>query len=84
MAHGVHGQSIGKVIRGRVTEDHTAENLGDPADSLSSPRHVNDAVADHPASRLPACGPQGKSGGLKRLDVKVSHYSRSRNFRKAK
>ena len=84
MARRVHGQSIEKVIRGHIMEDHTRENPGDPADSLSSPRHVSDAVADHPASRLPACGPQGKSGGLMRLHVKVSHYSRNRNLSKAK
>ena len=84
LAHRIHGQSTEEIIRGHIMEDHTGEYPGDPADSLSSPRQVSDAVAVHPAYMLPACGPQGKSGGLMRLDVKVSHYSRSRNLSKAK
>ena len=55
--HGWPTGSMDKVL-GRLSEvisrRITLENPGDPADSLSSPRHVSDAVAEYPASRLPA------------------------------
>lgn len=66
-------------------EDHTRENPGNPADNLSSPRHVVMLLQiTQPPGCLPVVPQEKESGGLMRLHVKVSHYSRNRNLSKAK